>query len=130
MFKNRRIDLPRLPYPTRIIGTGASAIEEYIIPDEARGRVLDWLYPFEPLPGLDETMFDLHEEREFQVGEFRVFRGEDMDLLVSPYYPRSGGTVIDWMPPDLKPGKTLERKIRGESLSVITVRLAQREVCH
>lgn len=130
MFKKRRIDLPRLPYPTRIIGTGASAIEEYIIPEEARGRVLDRLYPFEPLPGLDETMFDLHEEREFQVGEFRVFRGEDMDLLVSPYYPRSGGTVIDWMPPDLKPGETLERKIRGESLSVITVRFAQREVCH
>jgi hypothetical protein len=27
-----------------------------------------------------------------------------MNLLVSPYFPRSGGTVIDWAPPDWTEG--------------------------
>ena len=126
MFKS----LPRLTYPTRWIETGGDRVEEYIIPEDEKGRVLDELYPFEPVPGLGEQMFDLHEEKKFQVREFRVLRGEAMDLLVSPYYFRSGGTVIDWMPASFKPGRTLERKIRGESLSILTVSLGPKEACH
>jgi hypothetical protein len=127
MFRKRFRALPRLPFPTRVDGQEGGEIPEYVLPEEERARVLDYLYPFEPVPGLDEWMFDLHEEKLFRIREFRVFRGEDMDLLASPYFPKSGGTVIDWVPPDLKPGEMLERKIRGESLSVLTVRLAGKE---
>jgi len=126
MFKNRKARLPRLPYPTRPVAAAEGDVDEYLIPDGEKALVLDSLYPFDPIPGLDETMYDLHEEKPFRVGDFRVFRGADMDLLVSPYYDRSGGTVIDWMPADFKPGQTLARRIRGESFSLLTVSLGPR----
>jgi hypothetical protein len=130
VFKKRHKILPRLSYPTRPVPAGAEIIEEYIIPDEEKAQVLDDLYPFDPVPALPEMMFDLHEERPFRVGDFRVIRGEAMDMLVSPYYFNSGGTVIDWMPPDFKPGGTLSRRIRGQSTSVLTCSLGPRPSCH
>ncbi|MEN6561221.1 MAG: hypothetical protein ABFD52_10640 [Acidobacteriota bacterium] len=122
--------LPRLPFPTRTTGQGGKPVEEYVIPEEEKAWVLDGLYPFEPVPGLEELMFDLHEEKEFRVGDFRVVRGEVMDLLVSPYYLESGGTVLDWMPAGFRPGETLTRQVRGESYSIVTVSLGPRQKCH
>jgi hypothetical protein len=130
MFWNKGPILPRLLFPTRTIGTGTAAIEEYIIPEEQKDRVLEDMYPFEPIPKLTDMMFDLHEERPFQVREFRVVRGKSMDYLVSPYFFRSGGTVMDWMPPDFKPGETLARRIRGSSASILTVFAGPRETSH
>lgn len=130
MFKKCKKVLPRLPYPTRPVSAAEGDVDEYLIPDGEKARVLDELYPFEPVPGLGETMFDLHEEKPFRVGDFRVVRGEHIDLLVSPYYDRSGGTVIDWMPADFKPGQTLARPIRGESFSLLTVSLGPRPTSH
>jgi hypothetical protein len=105
-------------------------IEEYIIPDGEKARVLDSLYPFDPVPTLTEMMVDLHEEKPFRVGDFRVIRGAAMDMLVSPYFFNSGGTVIDWMPRDFKPGGVLSRRIRGRSTSVLTISLGPRPSCH
>ena len=130
MFWNKGSTLPRLSFPTRTIGTGTAAIEEYIIPEEQKDRVLEDMYPFEPIPKLTDMMFDLHEERPFQVREFRVVRGKSMDYLVSPYFFKSGGTVMDWMPPDFKPGETLARRIRGSSASILTVFAGPRETSH
>jgi hypothetical protein len=36
------------------------------------------------------------------VRDYRVIWENGQNLLVSPYYPSSGGTVIDWMPPDFE----------------------------
>jgi hypothetical protein len=72
--------------------------EEYVIPPDAKAEVLEMLYPFVELPGLDEEVFDLHEERKFRVADFKVVRENGLTLLVSPYYYSSGGTVIDWAP--------------------------------
>ena len=38
-----------------------------------------------------------HEDKKFKVKEFCVTRE---NMLVSPYYFKSGGTVIDWWPKD------------------------------
>lgn len=111
---------PRLPYETRKVPAREGWIEEYVIPEEDKAAVLETLYPFDPVPGLAETMFDLHEEKTFLVGDFRVVRRSGMNMLVSPYYPVSGGSVIDWMPPDFKMGGFLSRKIRGHSGSLMT----------
>jgi hypothetical protein len=89
---------PRLPYPTRMLSTPAGLIEEYIVPDQEKAEVLKQLYPFEGLPEINEERYDLHAEKLFKIRDFRVTREGDMNLLVSPYYPESGGTVIDWMP--------------------------------
>jgi hypothetical protein len=45
-------------------------------------------------------MYDLHADKMFVVREFRVTWEHGMNYLVSPYYPESGGTVIDWMDQD------------------------------
>ena len=86
----------QLPFPTRRLQVGAKSVEEYMIPPDRKGEVLKKLYPFVPVPSLNTMMLDLHEERFFKVGDFRVLRGGGTDWLVSPYFPTSGGTVIDW----------------------------------
>ena len=78
-------------------GTG---VEEFIIPEEDKEIVLEQLYPFSPIPKLTDEMYDIHAEKTFIVREFRVIWERGMNFLVSPYYPESGGTVIDWMDED------------------------------
>ena len=87
----------RLPYQTKpmYFPNGAS-VEEFIIPDEDRELVLAQLYPFSPTPKLTDEMYDIHAEKTFIVKDFRVTWEYGMNYLVSPYYPESGGTVIDW----------------------------------
>jgi hypothetical protein len=88
----------KLPYPTRpmIFPNGAS-VEEFIIPEEDKEIVFEQLYPFSPIPKLTDVVYDLHADKTFTVREFRVTWEHGMNYLVSPYYPESGGTVIDWM---------------------------------
>jgi len=90
----------KLPFPTRPLRVGHDMVEEFIIPDEMRQEVLNALYLFFPIPDLDEEMYDLHEGKLFRVRDFRVTWERGQNWLVSPYYPESGGTVIDWMPAD------------------------------
>jgi len=87
----------KLPYQTRLMyfPNGAS-VEEFIIPDEDRELVLEQLYPFSPIPKLTDVMYDIHADKKFVVKDFRVTWEHGMNYLVSPYYPESGGTVIDW----------------------------------
>ncbi len=89
---------PVLPYPLRMMPMryGAPA-QEYVIPDAERWAVLQKLYPFFPCPGLQEVRYDLHEEKNFRVADYKVIRENGRNFLVSPYYSRSGGMVIDWM---------------------------------
>ena len=88
----------KLPFPTKWIQCNGGACEEYIIPDEKKQEVLERLYPFLPVPSLDEKRLDLHEDKTFRIVEFKVVYDNGMNMLVSPYYFSSGGSVIDWMP--------------------------------
>ena len=92
---------PPLPFPlhTLQMGHGPNA-REYEIPQEKRLHILRKLYPFFPVPALDTRIYDLHQQTSFMVREFRVIRERDRNILVSPYYPQSGGTVLDWIPKD------------------------------
>lgn len=93
--------LPRLPYPAReVVKAGGKTVEVYEIPEDAREAVLAELYPFSPAPCLDDTLFDLHEGRNFQVRDFLVVREDESNFAVSPYYLHSGGTILDWIPLD------------------------------
>ena len=87
----------RLPYQTRpLYFPNGASVEEFIIPDEDREIVLEQLYPFSPVPRLTDVMYDIHADKTFIVKDFRVTWEHGMNYLVSPYYPESGGTVIDW----------------------------------
>lgn len=91
----------RLPYPTRpMYFPDGSSVEEFIIPEEDKEIVLEQLYPFSPVPKLTDEMEDLHSGKKFLVKDFRVTWEHGMNYLVSPYYPESGGTVIDWIDGD------------------------------
>ncbi|MFA5672797.1 MAG: hypothetical protein WC922_10195, partial [Synergistaceae bacterium] len=72
---------------------------EYVIPDADRQKVLEEVYLFQDVPKLDDTLFDLHEEKTFAVRDFRVIRWHGANLLASPYFPRSGGMLVDWVAP-------------------------------
>ncbi|MCC6298231.1 MAG: hypothetical protein IT314_02955 [Anaerolineales bacterium] len=88
----------RLPYATKpMYFPDGTSVEEFIIPDEDKELVLAQLYPFSPIPKLTDEIYDLHADKNFIVKDFRVTWEHGMNYLVSPYYPESGGTVIDWM---------------------------------
>ena len=105
----------KLPFPTRPLKVGDDIVEEYIIPDDKKQEVLEQLYLFDPVPSLDDTLFDLHEGKTFTVRDYRVTWERGENWLVSPYYPSSGGTVIDWLPPDWDQGED-EDEDEGDEL--------------
>ena len=86
----------RLPFPTKLVRAPRGVVEEYIIPFDKKEEVLKKLYPFIPVPALEDEMTDIHEDKRFKVKEFCVTREGKSNMLVSPYYFISGGTVIDW----------------------------------
>jgi len=88
----------RLPFPTKPLVMNGIELEEYVIPEEKKAEVLGDLYIFHPVPGLDDTMEDIHTGKRFTVRQFRVTREGGHNFLVSPFYEEGGGTVIDWMP--------------------------------
>ncbi len=88
---------PELPFPRKPLKVHGGTVEEYIIPEEKKEEVLRQLYIFRDCPSLDDELLDIHEDKKFKVRDFRVTREGGMNMLVSPYYPNSGGTVIDWV---------------------------------
>jgi hypothetical protein len=90
----------RLPFSTKPVVVQGIEVEEYVIPDHKKELVLRALYPFFPVPGMDEEWLDIHTDKKFRVREFRVTREGGHNFLVSPYYEEGGGTVIDWVPAD------------------------------
>jgi len=88
----------KLPFPTKLVRAPGGIVEEYIIPYDKKEEVLKKLFPFIPVPSLEDEMTDIHEDKRFKVKDFCVTREGKFNMLVSPYYFISGGTVIDWWP--------------------------------
>ena len=115
MDENNPLDEP-LPYPTRpLFFPNGECVEEFIIPEEDREIVLEQLYPFSPVPKLTDVMYDLHADKTFVVKDFRVTWEHGMNYLVSPYYPESGGTVIDWVDEDWGSEQSSEENVELDS---------------
>ena len=97
-FSNENPIEEKLPYATRpMFFPNGTSVEEFIIPDEDKEIVLEQLYPFSPIPKLTDEVEDMHAGKKFIVKDFRVTWEHGINYLVSPYYPESGGTVIDWI---------------------------------
>ena len=91
----------RLDYPTVLVEmSNGKVIEVYDIPESDREKVFRKLYAFEFPPGLDEIRLDIHSCKMFYIRDFLVTREGSGNFLVSPYYPESGGTVLDWIDPN------------------------------
>ncbi|MBQ9367277.1 MAG: hypothetical protein IJT83_05805, partial [Victivallales bacterium] len=93
--------------------------ESYQIPMKDKANILKEYYPFTPVPKMDDELLDIHENKTFIVREFLIIRENGRNYLVSPYYPKSYGTVLDWVSTDssmgcyihsLKPETNLSKK--------------------
>ena len=74
--------------------------EEFLIPMEEKQAYLNAHYPFEGVPNLDDELLDMHADKNFFVRDFMLVREHKFNMIVSPYYYESGGSVIDWVPLD------------------------------
>ncbi len=91
----------RLDYPTLLVElANGKVIEVYDIPEKDREKVFRQLYLFDSDVSLDDVRLDIHANKLFYVRDFLVTREGDGNFLVSPYYPESGGTLLDWVAPD------------------------------
>ena len=108
-------EAPPLKYPLRPLpmAHGPDA-QEYVIPEADREDVLRSLYPFMSCPALSDLRFDLHESAFFQVKDYRVIRELGRNFIVSPYYPSSGGMVIDWLEREATDGEPCVQVVREE----------------
>lgn len=92
-----------LPYPlidVPLKNRPGVVLRKYVIPPEDKEKVLAQLWFFmEKPPKLSARLCDIECGKVFRVGDFDVYREGTMNVLASPYYPESGGTVIDWVPP-------------------------------
>ena len=87
-----------LPFELKKVSSpDGKEVECYVIPDEQKGKVLKELYPFAGVPSLDARLYDLHQQETFTVRDYLVIRKDGKNYLVSPYFPETGGTVLDWM---------------------------------
>ena len=90
-----------LPYPTeKLLDARGASYESYQIPMQDKANILREYYPFTPVPKMDEVLLDIHENKTFTVRDFLIIRENGRNYLVSPYYPKSYGTVLDWVSPD------------------------------
>ncbi len=90
-----------LPYPLKEVENADGTVQcIYQIPDEDKAKVLADLYPMTDAPSIDDTLFDLHERKEFKVRDFLVIRWGEGNLLASPSFPRSGGMQVEWVRPE------------------------------
>lgn len=110
---------PELPYPLKEVECADGTVQRiYQIPDADKAGVLADLYPFDGgAPSIDDTLYDIHERKAFKVRDFLVIRWCDGNLLVSPYFPQSGGMLVDWIDPaKIKASGTIvDAKVGDES---------------
>ncbi len=104
-------ETPPLPYPLKPLDMARGPqTREYEIPEGERDRLLEELYPFFPPLPPQRRVYDLHQGEYFQAREYRIIRERGRNLLVSPFYPQTGGTVLDWMPNANTPFQALKVK--------------------
>ena len=115
-------------FPTRLLEMPGGAVTEILVPESRKEEVLRQLYPFVGVPGLDDEMYDLHEDRPFKVRDYKVVVSDGVHFLVSPYFARSGGSVIDWIPMRRSRARSVEvRPARPRRTASVPVRAAGRQ---
>lgn len=67
----------------------------YDIPENDKEMIFRDVFPFENFPKMDSILFDIHERKSFIFKDSLVIRWKNRNMLVTPYYLSSGGTVLD-----------------------------------
>ena len=67
----------------------------YIIPDDQKEEVFKKIWAFEGMPKMDDVLLDIHAEEFVKLKECFVIRWNKRNIIVSPHYFSTGGTLID-----------------------------------
>ena len=125
---------PPLPFPLREVETNDGInVMMYDIPDDKVKAVLDQLYFLEPIPDFEDMILDLHENKKFKLKESKIIREDGYNFIVSPYYPISGGTILDFAEDDDIIDEDLvimTKGVKGRKDTVMTDNLTSREIVH
>jgi len=89
-----------LNYPLKEVKSEQFGVEfVYEIPEDKKEEVLEDLWPFTGIPSIDEVFIDIHEGQQFNLKDYMVIRFDTYNMIVSPWYFKSGGTVLDFIKP-------------------------------
>ena len=73
----------------------------YLIPPEDKEKVVRQCWPYEGWePDMESEVLDLHSRRTFKLKEAMVVWWDWRNILVCPDYLKTGGMVIDMVPPE------------------------------
>jgi len=89
---------PMLEWPLKPIRLGNGTTEDvYDIPEDKAYDELRKCWPFEEesFPPRGGKLYDVHEKTSIIIDKCLILRYMDRNIVVSPYYPKSGGTVLD-----------------------------------
>lgn len=89
--------MQKLPFPIKAVISEEYAVEfVYDIPDVKKREVLQQIWPFTNPPSIDDVLFDIHEQNYFKMRDYIVIRFDECNMIASPYYFKSGGTIFDF----------------------------------
>lgn len=123
-----------LPFPLKEVATsdgGTTCI--YDIPTDQKMAVIEQLYFLEPVPKEDAILLDLHSERRLMLKDAIVVREDGVNFIASPYYPESGGTLLDFAEEsDFIDGRCviIARAVKGRHDSVLADNISADGVSH
>ncbi len=91
----------RLPYRTECLNVahGEKPFVYRDIPEKEKAALLKVLFPFCDNIEMDDTVYDMHQDKEFKFGDAMIIYEpwNGYNYLVSPYYPVSGGMAVDFL---------------------------------
>lgn len=88
----------QLPWPLKTIELGNGCHEQvYDIPEDKMYDAVVQCWPFtdDSIPPRGGELFDIHEHKRVVIDKCLILRFKERNIVVSPYYAKSGGTVID-----------------------------------
>ena len=110
----------QFPYPLRTIESKIfGTVTVYDIPECDKGKMLKLMYPFCPLPKMNDYYYDIHQDANFRVSDYLIIRDGGKNYLVSPYYPESGGMAVDWL--DVRRAEALDYNDLGSKYGTIPI---------
>ena len=98
LMDNFHMPTELFPDPLRTVESKMfGTVTYYDIPEFEKGKMLKIMYPFSPIPKMNEYYLDIHQDEKFRISDYMLIRDDEKNYLVSPYYPESGGMVVDWL---------------------------------
>lgn len=88
----------KLKYPLKPTEDGND--QEYVIPAKDLEKTLKLVCPFDMNFSPETEFMDIHESKLVKAKDLRIILCHGVNMIVSPYYDHSGGTLVDLVDPE------------------------------